>query len=165
MKDYILSITTFNTWANTRILNFVAAAGEDRAEMIQVSSFPSIRKTVLHILDAQTIWMSRLEGESPLVWPLTEFAGSTLDACKQLVESSREFETFTARLSEQDLTATIDYKTIKGDPFRNTIVHILMHVMNHGTFHRGQLITLLRGAGFTDLASTDMIAFFREQAK
>ena len=165
MKEYLVSLTAYNSWANMRILKFVTEAGEDRSGLMQSSSFSTIRQTVLHILDAQFVWFSRLHGVSPTDGPGKNFSGTAVDACMKLVESSKEFETYVASLSDADLQVLISYKTIKGDPFTSKIYEILAHAMNHGTYHRGQLITMLRGAGFTDLASTDLIVFFREQQK
>ena len=165
MNEYLVSLTSYNTWANSRILNFVTAAGEERTSILQLSSFPTIRQTVLHILDAQHIWYGRLHGISPADWPGKNFTDTTVDACQRLIESSHDFQVYADSLSPSDLEKVITYHTIKGAVFQNTITQIMVHVMNHGTFHRGQLITMLRGAGHTDLASTDMIAYFRETGK
>ncbi len=165
MKEYLVALTAYNTWANTGILKFVMAAGEERALILQQSSFPTIRKTVLHMLDAQHIWHDRLHGISPVDWPGKNFTDTTVNACEKLVKSSIDFQDYAHSLTSSDLERVIDYHNLKGDAFQNTITQIIAHVMNHGTFHRGQLITMLRGAGHTDLASTDMISWFREPDK
>ena len=162
MKDYLVSLAEYNVWANKKILDFVKAAGEGRGRMEQVSSFESILQTVLHIHNAQTIWFSRVNGHSPLTWPIEPFNGSVADAATELVNSSKDFILFVKGLPEDELFKTIHYKNIIGQPFTNTLLEIVTHVMNHGTFHRGQLITMFRVAGHTQLETTDLISFFRE---
>lgn len=163
MKDYLVLLTAYNRWANGKILNFISAAGEDRAGMVQNSSFSTIRQTVLHLLDAQVIWFGRLHGISLLDWPGKDFKETTLAACTQLIDNSKKFENFAGKLTETELSNVISYKNIKGDQFESPVWQILAHVMNHGTYHRGQLITMLRVSGYTDLSSTDIIDYFRER--
>jgi uncharacterized damage-inducible protein DinB len=52
---------------------------------------------------------------------------------------------------------------MKGIEFKSAVDEILFHVVNHGTFHRGQMITMLRELGYTSFPSQDLIAFTREQ--
>jgi uncharacterized damage-inducible protein DinB len=162
MLEHLNNLAAYNTWANLKIKQFAAEAGEDRNRMEQVSSFSSIQKTIIHILNAQTIWYQRLHGNSPLVWPDKEHPSDTLAICDQLIENSRAFEKYTGGLKPGDELGQINYLTIKGDRFTNTVTEIICHLMNHGTFHRGQLITLFRGAGMISLSSTDLISFYRE---
>lgn len=164
MNEYLVSLSIYNTWANSKISNFIAEAGEARCLLIQQSSFSAIHDTVMHILNAQKIWYSRIHIESP-IWTPGRFDGTTAEACVELIENSRLFEKYIAQLELPDISRVINYKNIKGDSFQNTIGETMTHLMNHGTFHRGQLVTMLRGAGFTNLTSTDMITFYREQVK
>ena len=162
LNNYLKDLTAYNTWANMKILKFVEEAGEEKSVLPQQSSFPSIRKTVLHIWDAQSIWFNRIHGVSPQVWPPVPFEGNTMMACQGLLESSREFEALVGKFKTEDIHKSITYQTLKGDEFQNTIFQIIVHLMNHSTFHRGQLITMFRGAGFAEFSATDMIAYFRE---
>jgi uncharacterized damage-inducible protein DinB len=162
MTTYLNTLTHYNTWANTRMLGCIAAAGETRNLVVQKSSFATIRQTVLHILDAQVIWLSRLNGISPVEWPGKNFSGTAEQVCKLLIENSNEYRSFSGNLTTADTGRLITYHNLKGVQFQNTVSQVITHVMNHGTFHRGQLITLLRGAGSSELVATDMIAFYRE---
>lgn len=162
MNEYLIYLTAYNSWANKKIKGFIMEAGEEMTLKMQSSSFPTIQQTILHILDAQTIWFSRLQGISPVSWPGQSFNGTSADACEMLIESCQHYEKYVKELTEKELMHNIGYRNMKGDAFIAPVQQILVHVMNHGTFHRGQLVTMLRGAGFTNLSSTDMIAYFRE---
>ena len=151
----------YNSWANQKITGFILSAGESIAEKELQSSFPTILKTLLHIWDAQLIWYARLNGESLNSFPSKNFNGSLSEACTGLLSSSNDFvaraETFS-----NDANAQIQYKALDGKSYINSTEEVIMHCMNHGTYHRGQIITMLRQAGFTDVGSTDFIRFCRE---
>jgi uncharacterized damage-inducible protein DinB len=150
-------LTSYNTWANEIICSFILKAPET-ADIEVVSSFSSIKKTLLHIWDAQVIWHSRINGVSLSGFPGKDFKGTIDDACKGLIESSRQL---TALIAKHKNNSVINYKNLEGKAFQSSLEEIITHVVNHGTYHRGQLITLLRQCGYTDVGSTDYITFCR----
>ena len=162
MASHLISLTQYNLWANTKIVQFITEAGDTIADETLISSFPTIRKTLYHTWDAQEIWMKRLKRESTSTWPSHSFTGTLAEALELFLESSSGFVRFAENLQEEDHLSNIKFHSIDGTAYQNTIEEIIMHVMNHGTFHRGQLITMLRNAGFQNVGSTDMIRFFRE---
>jgi uncharacterized damage-inducible protein DinB len=162
VKKQLLRLLDYNKWANNSICSFVNAAGEDRAAMEQKSSFPSIQKTILHILDAQEIWLMRLREEKITGWPSKNFSGTTAEACVLLINSSQNLADHILTITDPEATI-IEYQNLKGLTFSNNVFEIVMHIVNHGTYHRGQVITLLRGSGYDQPGSTDLINFYREQ--
>jgi len=164
MKKYFLSLVSYNAWANHKLALIIIDSGDDAALLLQKSSFASIRETAFHIWDAEGIWMKRLKGESLDEWPSKNFAGATKDGLHLMVDGSRDYINYVESLNEKDFSTVIHYTNIKGAGFQNSIEEILAHVMNHSTFHRGQLVTMLRGAGCANLKTTDLIAFYREDA-
>lgn len=164
MKKYFLSLISYNAWANQKLATVIIDSGEDAALLLQKSSFATIRETAFHIWDAEGIWLKRLKGASLDEWPSKNFTGTTTEGLNLMVDGSRDYLNYVEALDEHDFSAVIHYTNIKGAAFQNSIEEILAHVMNHSTFHRGQLVTMLRGAGCTNLKSTDLIAFFREDA-
>ncbi|HMT27914.1 MAG TPA: DinB family protein [Bacteroidia bacterium] len=162
MKKYFLDLVSYNAWANRRMTELIICAGEEAATSIHKSSFPSIKETLFHIWDAEGIWLKRLKGESLDSWPSKNFIGNTFEGCEELVRGSRDFVSYVELMNESELSQMIHYTNIKGVAFSNTVTEILGHVMNHSTFHRGQIVTMLRAVDFSDLKSTDLVTFFRE---
>lgn len=162
MASHLISLSQYNLWANIKMGQFINEAGERAADDVLISSFPTIRKTLYHLWDAQEIWLKRLKGESTKGWPSQNFTGTLSESIDLMLESSAEFVRFTENIPELEHIAPIKFHSIDGTAYQNTIEEIIMHVMNHGTYHRGQLITMLRNAGFQNVSSTDMIRFFRE---
>jgi uncharacterized damage-inducible protein DinB len=161
MKNYLTDLTRYNHWANEEITGFILKAGDARADLYQASSFPSIRKTLYHLWDAQVIWLGRLRGQSLNAWPSQSFKGSLNDAAGEIAFNSLEIVRFMGDFNENATEREITYHSIDGKAWHNSVSEIIMHLVNHSTYHRGQLITMLRNSGFEDVGSTDMIRWFR----
>lgn len=161
MKPYFIKLTRYNLWANRLITSFINEAGEAAFDLTQSGSFPTIRETLDHISGAEKIWLLRLQGTSLREWPSNESEGALAERCARLTSVSEAFVNFTEGADEGFFNEILSYQNLKGDAFAGNVADILAHVMNHSTFHRGQLVNLLRGAGFTNLKSTDLITFSR----
>src|ERR1035437_2120256 len=93
MQTQLVRYTEYNIWANRHHTDIISTLTEEQIDKVQVSSFPSIRKTLYHIWDAQGIWTIRLKGETVLDWPSKNFKGTTKEAIENFLNSSREFAT------------------------------------------------------------------------
>jgi uncharacterized damage-inducible protein DinB len=155
----------YNTWANSKFAEFLSSIDNGVLDHENSSSFSSIFKTVVHIWDAQVVWYRRLEGVSLRAFPSSSFAGTKKDALEGLVQSSEDFDRFIQLQAPDFLNTMLTYQNIKGDTFTDAVEDILFHVVNHSTYHRGQIITMLREAGVTNLVSTDLILYLRELRK
>ncbi len=163
MPSNLFLLCNYNAWANKKICSFILEAGAAVADEEMNSSFPTIRKTLYHLWDAQDIWFKRLHHESPNSWPSHYFKGTLEEAVNSIHQSSADYVRFSEKLDESAARASVEFKSLDGTSYFNTVEEIIMHVMNHSTYHRGQIITMLRVAGFTAVGSTDMIRFFREK--
>lgn len=152
----------YNVWANGKVVEILSNLDEQLFDKEMASSFPTIRKTVFHVWDAEKIWLERLKGGDISTWPSQNFTGNTADMLNGFLENSKAMAAFVDGLSTEQLNSSIHYKNMKGLEFTNQVEHILFHVVNHGSFHRGQLITMLRNAGVTKFPPQDLIAYIRE---
>ncbi len=162
MKESLKDYTKYNIWANERICRILEQLPADILDKEIKSSFSSIRKTLYHIWDAETIWHKRLNGKSLKEWPSETFKGSFEEFKTEFLGGSGKFFMYVLNKEPKQLEQSLTYKNIKGETFTNKICHIIQHVVNHSTFHRGQIITMLRTEGVTELLPTDFIAFARE---
>ncbi len=163
LKESLVHFTKYNLWANQIVIGFMNEAGEEACRKKQVSSFPTIFDTMMHIWDAQKVWMDRLNGIPLKTWPSEHFKGDFQESCGGFLRNSKEFIALTESYPESDLKQELNYKSFAGKDFSNSIGHIILHCMNHSTYHRGQIVTMLRNVGFTKLASTDYISFCRQE--
>lgn len=158
-KKLLLQYITYNHWANSRLAGVLVKIDPILLDKEVKSSFPSLRKTVHHIWDAELAWMSRLKEETVNWPPSAQFKEPPVD---QFLSTSKDFIEFAASKEDSYFNESTSYKNLKGNTFSTPNHGIIMHCMNHSTFHRGQLITILRELGVSELPSTDLIAFLRE---
>ncbi len=157
LKEHIKHIWLYNQWANAKLF---AAIPIELADVEIKSSFNSIRKTVYHLWDAETVWLERMMDKPLTPWPASaQFTGTFEEAFAKIKEQE---DIYTQFIEQIDLSQHIIYKNLKGQDFSNTYFEILSHVFNHSTFHRGQLVTMLRQAGVTEIPQTDLIAYYRK---
>ncbi len=157
----VITHIRYNLWANSRIVESLKTLDEKLIFTQLKSSFPGVGKTLLHIWDAEVIWLRRLQGESLADLPSKDFRGKKDDLLEGTLTSSRELLKFVESKPDDFFSSKISYKSIKGDPFENIAEDILFHMVNHGTYHRGQIITMLRELEIVVVSNTDLINFLR----
>jgi uncharacterized damage-inducible protein DinB len=159
--EEVRSLYAYDEWANARLAGVIAGLSAEQLTAEIPSSFPSILGTFAHIVAAEWVWLRRWLGENPTAFP-DWLAAPALGALRgKLAEVEAERAAFLGSLSDGDLDRPLDYKTLAGDPFRNRLGDLLVHVVNHSSYHRGQLATMLRQVGATPVA-TDFVVFKRE---
>ena len=157
IKDHL----DYNLWANRLLAEKIQSVDEELLNRPLKSSFPSVAKTILHLWDSQVIWLSRLKGESTFIRPSESFKGTKYEMLAGLIASTEVIKSFIESKSPEFLLQKISYKNLRGGEENDQVTEILHHIVNHGTYHRGQIITLLREVGVTDLVNTDLIRFTR----
>jgi uncharacterized damage-inducible protein DinB len=160
MNENLKLYVDYNFWANQIILDFVNSQYTNLLDHDIKSSFSTIRKTFFHIWDAEYIWLERLNGRSFTTWPSKEFNLNTNP--EKMLEISKAWKNFLENLNDSDFSMLCSYKNIDGKEFSQPASIIIMHCMNHSTFHRGQIISMLRILGVGDkIPSTDLITYSR----
>jgi uncharacterized damage-inducible protein DinB len=144
MQDHFLRQFIYDAWANREEVERLAACDPPPAPAL---------KLLAHVLGTQQVWLERLTGESAgaAVWPEWDIA-----QCRGVLETlPSRWEAF---VRDSDFHREINYKTSKGEPFRNTIGDILTHVLYHGAYHRGQIASRMRDGGEMPAATDYIIA-------
>lgn len=161
MKQLLQAYATYNRWANEQITNAILEMDEHLHQQIVQSSFPNLYATVLHLWDAESIWWQRMEGHQQMVIPSKQFNPTMKEAINGLLQQSGEWERFIGSVTEEELQREFDYKNIKGQSFRSAAWTVVHHLFNHGTYHRGQLVTMMRELGATTIPATDFVHWYR----
>jgi uncharacterized damage-inducible protein DinB len=153
----------YHYWARTRLLDAVATLTPEQYTRDMGSSFKSVRETLTHIYAAEWAWHERWHGRSPTaLLPPDQFAdvAALRDAWSALEGKVRAY---VAGLGAE-IDRVIDYKLLSGQPGASPVWQMVQHVVNHASYHRGQVTTLMRQLGAPPAKSMDMIAFFRERS-
>jgi uncharacterized damage-inducible protein DinB len=152
----------YNQWANGRVFNAVAHLNADQYTKDLGSSHPSVRDTLLHLVWAEWIWLQRWNGVSPQV--VFQAAGfPSADALRgRWSQVETEQRTFLEAVTDERLRTVVSYLNLQGQRWEYPLWRQMLHVVNHSTYHRGQLTTMLRQLG-AQPAPTDLLVFDDEQ--
>ena len=150
----------FNGWANARIRDALTKLTAAEFSQDLKSSHPSIRDTVLHIMSSEWVWLQRWLGTSPKGMP-EEWRALTFEQIQnEWAALEVAHQAFVAALSDPELDRVVDYRNLKGESFSNPLWQLLRHMVNHSTYHRGQVTTMLRQLGHAAVA-TDLVVYYR----
>lgn len=162
--ETIRELYVYNHWANQRVLASVTPLSAEQGTRGMGNSFGSVRDTVAHILGAEWIWLERWLGRSPrALLPAADFP--TVAAIRErwaTVEQDRN--RFIQTLTPAKLQETVAYINTRGEPFSYLLWQQMAHVVNHSTYHRGQITTLLRQLG-AEPKNTDFLSYYDLEGK
>jgi uncharacterized damage-inducible protein DinB len=161
VKELLQRLASYNVWANQRLADISLPVAEELLTQKVIGSFPSIRSTVLHIVDAESIWWQRINLQEIIQRPSESFAGTTRNVLNMLATQNLAWKAWVERQSVTGLTSSLTYRNFKNEEFAQPVYEILMHLFNHGTYHRGQWVNQLRECGLEKIPATDFIVFSR----
>ena len=153
----------YNAWANHRALEAAQALTVEQFVKPLGSSFSSVRDTLAHIYGAEWIWLERFQGRSPAALPETSQFSDVASLRTRWTEQETRLLSFVSGVTQEDLDRVLEYRTLKFGVYRNPLWQSMQHLVNHGTYHRGQVTTLLRQLGAQPIL-TDLMHFYRERA-
>jgi uncharacterized damage-inducible protein DinB len=163
LKD-LRTLLDYHYWARDVILEAVTPLTPEQFTRPVDSSFKSIRDTVAHIYAADAVWFMRWMGESPgslIAYDSFKDVDSIRRAWSELEGKVRPF---VDGLGEAGVSRVFEYKLLSGAGGASPFFEMLTHVVNHASYHRGQVTTLLRQLGAAPPKSTDMITFYRQRS-
>jgi len=161
-KQYFIELADYNIWANDIVCSWLEQISDEQWNQKIVSSFESIQQTVLHIISAETAWAERLQKKEKVAWLQVEHKGNDKDEHIALWKNaSKQLKNFIESFDESKMNDALTFKRFNGEENTMQYYEIFAHTFNHSTYHRGQVVTMLRQAGFTDVKSTDLLGFYR----
>jgi uncharacterized damage-inducible protein DinB len=150
MRDYFLKLFNYNFWANSKVFQPVVYNEVQDEELIKIMS---------HVLNAQFIWYSRVTGKKEYDVPVWQIY-SAEELPKKSQVSTNLWVKFISENSDSQFLSVMRYNNSKGEPFTNSIVDTMIHLINHGTYHRGQINKLYRQKNINP-PNVDYITFVR----
>jgi uncharacterized damage-inducible protein DinB len=162
VEDFRL-LYDYNAWADHRTLDACAALSSEQFTRDMGSSFHSVRDTLLHIMQVEWLWLERWHGRSPASFAANGEYSNVESIRSRWLEIERDLLDYVASLTNEEVQRVVQHKTTAGVPQAAPLWQMLQHLVNHGTYHRGQVATMLRQLGAKPIA-TDLIFFYRERA-
>ncbi len=160
-KKEIQLLFEYDTWADLKLLEVIAALTGDQYKKDLHSSFGGIQGTLVHILSANRVWLYRWIGTPPEPLKIENFP--SLEVVKKQWDIYQcEIGNFLQSLTEEKLNTPLQYKDFKGNIYAQPLYQQIQHKVNHSSYHRGQLVIMLRQLGMP-VVSTDLISYIRQK--
>jgi uncharacterized damage-inducible protein DinB len=163
MKELLLQYSSYNIWANQSLLDSINLLPEEKQMQEVASSFSSLYKTVIHMWNAEAIWWQRMKLQERIVIPGENFKGSVRDAGNNLVHQNKQWHEWLSNAQPHMIQHVFHYQNTKREQFKQPLFQMLLHLFNHGTYHRGQLVTIMRQLGVEKIPTTDFIVWTRKK--
>jgi uncharacterized damage-inducible protein DinB len=149
--DYLHRLSAYDDWANREVLAALRSSANPPARSL---------KLIAHILSAEGLWLARINQEKPSlpVWPELTVAQCDAEANKLGIS----WKSYLEERKQSGLSGQIKYVNSKGESWTSQVDDILLHVITHSAYHRGQIASDMRAAGLTP-AYTDFIHAVRRE--
>ena len=153
----------YHYWARDRVLDAVKDISNDDFVAPRGSSFSSMRDTLSHIYFAEWAWNERWNGTSPTALPSLDRFSDVAALRAAWNELEGNVRAFIEPMTDGDLQRSMEYRLFSGATGTSVMWQMVQHVVNHASYHRGQITTMLRQAGAQPPRSLDLITFYRER--
>ena len=143
----------YNNWASRLLMDAARTLPAGELEKPTGISHHSILGTMTHLHFADWIWYTRVAESVPK-------PAETWDAMeREWPELQQRWERFCDGLSEADLARPIPYRSIRGYDAVANVEQVVLHLVNHGTLHRGQVMGMIRQLGIVP-PGTDLMHYY-----
>ena len=159
------TMVEYHYWARNRLFEALEPLTAEQYGKDLGSSFKSIRDTVTHTYAAEWAWHERWQGRSPTALIPSDRFPDLAALRAAWSESERNIRAFVDGLDDSAISRIINYKLLNGSDGASPIWQMVQHVVNHASYHRGQVTTMLRQLGAKPGQSMDMIAFYRTRTE
>ena len=155
------TLIDYHYWARDRLLDALEPLTREQFTRDMGNSFRSIRDTVAHIYAAEWAWHSRWLGQSPTALLPADMFPDLATLRTAWIDQEAKMRAFFASRDEDGIKQVIEYKLMNGQPGASVLWQMAQHVINHASYHRGQVTTMLRQLGASAPKPMDLIAFYR----
>jgi uncharacterized damage-inducible protein DinB len=157
-REQVLKLFEYHHWAGDRAFDAIAGLSAEQLDRDWGGSFKTPRALLSHIIGAELVWLRRWQGASPKTidpFPSTYAGRDFVTEWRKIRAAQRDF---LDEMPRDRLSTDLTYVNLKGETWSFNFGDILQHVVNHGTYHRGQITHLLRDLAL-DAPSTDYVLF------
>jgi uncharacterized damage-inducible protein DinB len=163
MKEILTQLSAYHIWANQSLLDVINQLPGEKQKQEVPSSFKSLYLTLLHMLDAESIWWQRMKLLERIQVPSENFNGTLKELGNNMIHQNKQWNEWISAVNDHQLQHVFQYQNSKREQFKQPIYQMLLHVFNHGTYHRGQLVNILRQLGVEKIPATDFIYWSRKR--
>jgi uncharacterized damage-inducible protein DinB len=162
VKEILKQYASYNVWAHQQLINTITALPEELQLLQVASSFNGLKPTLQHMWNAEYIWYHRVKLAENIQSPAYDEMDLAAVA-DGIIKQSRQWEEWVMNASENVIQHVFAYRNSKKEEFKQPVYQVLLHLFNHNTYHRGQLVTILHHSGIQAIPATDFIEFSRRK--
>jgi uncharacterized damage-inducible protein DinB len=155
------TLIDYHYWARDRMLDALEPLTPEQFTRDMGNSFRSVRDTASHIYAAEWAWHLRWLGQAPTALLAADMFPDVATLRTTWSDHERKMRGFFSSRDEGGINEVIEYKLFSGHAGASVLWQMAQHVVNHATYHRGQVVTMLRQLGATPPKPMDLIAFYR----
>lgn len=163
MKELLQQLATYNAWANGQLVDLIQQLPEEQLTAEVPSSFNTLQGTLLHMWNAESVWWQRLKLQERITEPADGFRGGLKEVVTGLQGLDRQWVEWVSGAQERMFQHEFFYVNFRKERFKQPVFQVLLHVFNHNTYHRGQLVNMLRQLGIEKIPQTDFIVWSRKK--
>ena len=160
----LFDLYAYNSWANDRVRTSIEILPEHAFKKDLGGSFGSIQGTITHLVSAQWAWLKRWQGNSPNQSLQQSQFSTPKEGISLWMEVDLDLMNFVKGLDNKMIQEIVTYETLEGKKLSNFLWQAMLHVLNHSTYHRGQITTLLRQVQAKP-KSTDLIRYYWDKSE
>jgi len=157
-KRYLIEIANYSNWVDNTIIKWLEQITDEQWEKEIASSFSSVEKTVIHIVSAKKVWIDFWKNTPTPVFLSSKFTGTKNELIEIWNKTMDDYREFIESYPEENYPQIISFK-VRDEEWNMEFAQTVLHQNNHATYHRGQLVTMLRQAGFTSFSNTDLATY------
>ncbi len=158
----VQELFAYNTWANRLMFAALKALPDEQYVRDLRSSHGGLHGTVCHIVWAEELWLNRWLGRAKPAVAQGKDLATLAAAVERWERLEAERAAFLAGLTERRLDDTMAVQPSTGGEYVHTYRQMLRHTVDHSSYHRGQLVTMLRQVG-AQPPNTGLIVFYRQR--
>lgn len=155
IKQLLQQYAAYNRWAHQKLFDVILALSAEKFTEEVPSSFSSLYQTCFHIWDAESIWWQRLKLQENISMPSKTMECTMQEVMDGLAAQSKQWEEWINNATDLALDHEFIYRRFNKQQVKQPVWQMILHVMNHGTYHRGQIVNMLRQLGVEKIPSTD----------
>jgi uncharacterized damage-inducible protein DinB len=163
VKDILQQYALYNKWANDKVIDIVSTLPSALIDKTVESSFSSLRLTITHVCEADSTWWQRLHLAENIVSPVPDKTLPIDAILSEWKKQSLQWQEWVVNAKDVNLSHVIAYRNSKKEQFKQPVYQILLHLFNHATYHRGQIVTILHELGVEEKPHTDFILWGRSK--
>lgn len=162
MKQLLEQYAAYNYWATKTLLDRLTQLPLEILLKDMNSSFGNIFNTFKHLMTVESIWWQRIKLSEHVEAP-KDPQENLEELTKMLLSSSKHWMDWVSETSEKNLTHVFGHQNSKKEYSKQPVYEVLLHLFNHQTYHRGQIVTMMRQNGIDKIPATDFIVFSRKK--